>query len=345
MRRGFLLDARANLSADSGRAARRRAKQRERLTSIAWERVRQMRPTSGTTVLLWASSNGDRLNDVFTNGDLLKLMCVSRSVSSALEKVEARAFDEYEAMLEGTELEENMWKWWMADVNVNESEANESFPYQGPLTTVDRVRRICWGDFHQENKKGKETSRKPTPQGQRVKITLKKTSGEIWVETEPLPVLLTLSYIVFDVTRVDRHDSVVPYLIYDEKVQPYWKSLVEFPSVRKGCQAMDITVVLQPKETPIAVLFSIVKPLNEDRTDMSYETFKTSLTDPKDARYMDMERLMNTVYPVEKVKEIWDWDCRCDYATLHDRKRRRLTTCTNLYPVEAYPGSDKGLAR
>ena len=100
---------------------------------------------------------------------------------------------------------------------------------------------------------------------------------------------------------------------------------------------MDITVVLQPKETPIAVLFSIVKPLNEDRADMSYETFKTSLTDPKDARYMDMERLMNTVYPAEKVKEIWDWDCRCDYATLHDRKRRRLTTCTNLYPVEAYP--------
>ena len=138
-----------------------------------------MRPTSGATIVLWASSNGDRLNDFFTNGDLFKLMCVSRSVFSALAKVEARAFDEYEAMLEGTELEENMWKWWMADVNVNESEANESFPYQGPLTTVDRVRRICWGDFHQENKKGKETSRKSTPQGQRVKITLKKTSGEI----------------------------------------------------------------------------------------------------------------------------------------------------------------------
>ena len=35
---------------------------------------------------------------------------------------------------------------------------------------------------------------------------------------------------------------------------------------------------------------------------MSYEAFKTCLTDPKDGRYMDMERLMNTVYPVEKSK-------------------------------------------
>ena len=202
--------------------------------------------------------------------------------------------------------------------------------------------------FSKEKKKVKEASevsKKVIFQGQTVKVTLKKSSGEIWMESEALPVLCTMSHIVFDMARVDRRDSVVPYLIYDEKVQPYWKSLVEFPAVRKGCQALDMTVVLQPKETPIAVLFSKVKPLNEDRADMSYETFKTCLTDPKDGRYMDMERLMNTVYPVETVKEIWDWDCRCDYATLHDRKRRRLTTCSNLYPVEAYPGSDKGLAR
>ena len=99
-----------------------------------------------------------------------------------------------------------------------------------------------------------------------------------------------MSHIVFDVARVNRHDSVVPYLIYDKKVQPYWKSLVEFPAVRKGCQALDMTVVLQPKETPIAVLFSKVKPLNEDRADMSYETFKTCLTDPKDGTF-DEHRL------------------------------------------------------
>ena len=56
-------------------------------------------------------------------------------------------------------------------------------------------------------------------QCKKVKVTLKKTSSEIWVETEPLPVLWTTSHIVFDVARVDRHDSVVPYLIYDKTVR------------------------------------------------------------------------------------------------------------------------------
>ena len=71
---------------------------------------------------------------------------------------------------------------------------------------------------------------------------------------------------------------------------------------------------------------------------------------------MDMERLMNTVYPLEKVNEIWPfqhcghmiWDRACRYgrgARLHELQGRRLATCSNLYPVEAYPGSDKGLAR
>ena len=41
---------------------------------------------------------------------------------------------------------------------------------------------------------------------------------------------------------------------------------------------------------------------------MSYETFKNCLTDPQDERYMDMERLMNAVYPVENVNAIWTWD-------------------------------------
>ena len=59
-----------------------------------------------------------------------------------------------------------------------------------------------------------------------------------------------------------------------------------------------MTVVLQPKETPIAVLFDKVKPLNDDETDMSYEAFKKCLTDPEDELYMDMEKLMNAIYPV-----------------------------------------------
>ena len=307
MRRGFLLDAGAQSSGDLRVATKKIAKLRERLTSIAWERVRHLRPSSGAAIVVWASSNCDLLNRDLTNGDLLKLMPVSRSVSTALAKVEARAFAEFEATNAGSELEEAMWNWWTEDVEP--SETSEVFPHQGPATTVERVRRICWGDFLQEMKKVKATSRKSIPQGKSVKVTLKKTSGEIWIETEPLPVLCNMARIVFDVAGVDRRDTVVPYLIYDAKVQPYWKSLVHFPAVRNGCQALEMTVVLQPKETPIAVLFGRVKPLNEDDTDMSFETFRNCLIDPKDERYMDMERLMNNIYPVDaaSLDDIWLW--------------------------------------
>ena len=169
---------------------------------------------------------------------------------------------------------------------------------------------------------------------------MKTTSGEIWVETEPLPVRCTISDIVFEVARVDRYDSVVPYLIYDKRVQPYWKSLRQFPTVRNGCQALEMTVVLQPKETPIAILFDKVRPLNEDNTYMSYEMFKKCLVDPLDGRYMNMERLMNTVYPMENVDEIWPWDAvilASRSPLLHEGQGGVWTMCTNLYPVEAYP--------
>ena len=65
-------------------------------------------------------------------------------------------------------------------------------------------------------------------QGQTVRVTLTKSSGEIWLETGAVSVRCTMSDIIFDVARVDRHDSVVPYLIYGEEVQPYWKSLSQF---------------------------------------------------------------------------------------------------------------------
>ena len=69
-------------------------------------------------------------------------------------------------------------------------------------------------------------------------------------------------------------------------------------------------VNLQSKENPIATLFDKARPLNEDKTDMSYEAFKKCLTDPQDEHYMDMDRLMKAVYPVtwddvENVKAIW----------------------------------------
>ena len=311
------------VSSEEGRcAARRRAKQR----------VGQLQDPSGVAIVVWAQSR-----KILTNGDLFNLMRVSRSVSTALAKVEARAFSEFEATIKGSELEEAMWKWFLEEAiwkcNMTTFHVNE-------LMCVDRVRKICWGDFLQKMKKAKVTLKKSTPQSQEVKVTLKKTSGEIWVETKPLPVRCTLSYIVFDVARVDRFDSVVPYLIYNAKVQPYWKSLRQFTTVQNGSQALEMTVVLQPIETPIALLFDKAGPLNEDSTDMPYEKFKNCLTDPNDERYMDMERLMHTVYPAADISEIWPWDAvslSSRSPTLNGRQGFVLTTCSNLRPIGAYP--------
>ena len=88
-----------------------------------------------------------------------------------------------------------------------------------------------------------------------------------------------MAHIVFDVARVDRLDTVVPYLIYEEKVQPYWKPLLGCQAVRNGCQALEMTVVFKPKEIPIAVLFVKVEPLNEDDTDMSVHTSDNDFID------------------------------------------------------------------
>ena len=42
----------------------------------------------------------------------------------------------------------------------------------------------------------------------RVKVTLKKTSGEIWIETEPLLVHCTMGHIVFDLAGVRIKNSL-----------------------------------------------------------------------------------------------------------------------------------------
>ena len=46
-----------------------------------------------------------------------------------------------------------------------------------------------------------------------VKVTVMKTSGEIWVEIDAWPVLTTLAHIVFAEAQVDRFALHVPYLI------------------------------------------------------------------------------------------------------------------------------------
>ena len=182
--------------------------------------------------------------------------------------------------------------------------------------------RLKWEDF-------KATV--PYPYGrQRVKVTVKKTSGEIWVEIDVWPVLTTLAHIVFKEARVDRFDLHVPYLIFNERVQPYWKSLMQFPLVRDGGEALELSVVFQPKETPIKSLFDQVKPFRYRPgsvldPEMSYEKFKHCFTDPYDPRYMDMELLMNTLYPEQKVLQIWTMSTR------------ELTRSSNTHAVEAYP--------
>ena len=178
-----------------------------------------------------------------------------------------------------------------------------------------------------------------------VTVTVKKLSWELWIETEPLSLLCTLSHIVFNLAQVDRHGSVVPYLIYEKKVQPYWMALVRYPHVRNGGEVLKLIVVFQTKETPITLLFETVGPLNEDDTKMSYETFKTGITDRNDARYMDIERLMHTTYPQETINEIWPKSMDTlslghPLSTLYPVNVARftcgLTQCSNLHPVEAY---------
>ena len=116
-----------------------------------------------------------------------------------------------------------------------------------------------------------------------------------------------------------------------------------FCVVQKGCQALDMTVVLQLREIPIKMLFDKVRPLNEDNSDMSYYTFSNCLT------CWNMDRLMNTAYPVEKVRDIWQvervltFDLACRYV--YHPVDCRSTSCSNLYPVEAYPGGEKSFAR
>ena len=155
----------------------------------------------------------------------------------------------------------------------------------------------------------KVSSLKSNPKGQSVKVTLKGSSGEIWIETEPLSVRCTMADIVFVVARVDRLGTDAPYLFYEEKVQPYWKPLLGFKAVRNGCQALEMTITFEPKESPIRILFDKVKPINEDDTDMSFDTFKKCVTDPEDELYMDMERLMNNIYPPNEayVEKLWRW--------------------------------------
>ena len=91
---------------------------------------------------------------------------------------------------------------------------------------------------------------------------------------------------------------------------------------------MELTVVFQPKETPIRSLFDKVRPfqkLDRVETEMSYEMFRDDLTHPRNPLYMSMETLMNTLYPEETVNQIWHWQIR------------ELTMHSNFYSVEAYP--------
>ena len=61
--------------------------------------------------------------------------------------------------------------------------------------------------------------------------------------------------------------------------------------------------------------------------EMPYDTFKDCLTKTSscDPRYMDMELLMNTLYPEQKVLQIWTM------------LTRELTRSSNTNFVEAYP--------
>ena len=287
-----------------------------------------------SAIMIWDSSNVDLLNPFLTNGDLLKLMPVSRSVYTSLAKVEARAFAEFESSHAGSDLEKAMWNW--RKENVKPRRTNDVFLHQGPASIAERVRKICWGYFLQEKKEVMATSRESIPKGKPVKVTLKKTSGEIWIETEPLSVFCTLACIVFDVAGVDRCDTVVPFLIYDAKVQPYWKSLVHFPAVRKrGCRVLEMTVVFQPKETLLKVLFDLHSNCFE-----SFEEFRNCLNEPTCRLFMEMEELMNIIYPVHAAShdDIWLRNMQLQYEQCSSESGTKDYLMNFIFPKIAVEG-------
>ena len=135
-----------------------------------------------------------------------------------------------------------------------------------------------------------------------ITVTLRNEVGAIWFVTEPLSPFATLAEIVFNQANVDRHGSVVPYLYFEQTVQPYGKSLRRLPPILCGNLAIDLTVVFRPKEVPARRYFEQFGPfLNPDLTNMSFETFLLLISDPaEDDQYMCAEALMNCVFPLDE---------------------------------------------
>jgi len=149
---------------------------------------------------------------------------------------------------------------------------------------------------------------------QTVDVTVKQTSGDLWIQTGPIPVICSINHVVFTVAEVDRRDLLVPYLLYDDAILPYWTPLFKLPRVQNGCEVLELTVVFQPKEHPIGVLFEKAQRLNDDGTDMSFEEFKKCLTDPGGRGYLNMESLMFAAYPMElEPREVHSFDRLSDY--------------------------------
>ena len=60
-----------------------------------------------------------------------------------------------------------------------------------------------------------------------------------------------------------------------------------------------MTVVFQPRETLLQILFTTAKPTYWHGGEVTYEDFKYVVDDPDDTRYLDIEDLVNAVYPFD----------------------------------------------
>ena len=70
--------------------------------------------------------------------------------------------------------------------------------------------------------------------------------------------------------------------------------------MRKGSHDLEMTVVLVPKSELIVRLFNKLS----DTVVMSYDTFSNRINDPDDEYFMDIELLVNVLYPVDIVSDI-----------------------------------------
>ena len=96
-----------------------------------------------------------------------------------------------------------------------------------------------------------------------------------------------------------------------------------------------MTVVFQPKETLLKVLFDLHSNCFE-----SFEEFRNCHNDPKDRLFMEMEELMNIIYPVHAAShdDIWLRNMQLEYQQCSSESGTKDYLMNFIFPKIAVEG-------